>query len=178
MLVFVAAGLYYLAELVEEYTVISKKVIWWMNTVRRHLTLTFTQNHIKVVFVITKITNVCTFQVVLIVYIGLWLFEGFPLLFLTFGSLAQITHYVILKDFPYVTFLSPGFIASVVFIIINHYLAFQHFATVYYTFSEVNQTGFFAYLDYIIAYLLIGGVLLHTLFVARAVWAFRVSKRK
>lgn len=29
-----AAGLYYLAELVEEYTSVAKKVIWWMNTVR------------------------------------------------------------------------------------------------------------------------------------------------
>lgn len=30
---FAAAGLYYLAELVEEYTAITKKCIWWMNTV-------------------------------------------------------------------------------------------------------------------------------------------------
>lgn len=30
---FLAAGLYYLAELVEEYSTIAKKCIWWQNTV-------------------------------------------------------------------------------------------------------------------------------------------------
>jgi len=30
-----AAGLYYLAELVEEYTVMSKRVIWWMTVVSK-----------------------------------------------------------------------------------------------------------------------------------------------
>ncbi|GLH07428.1 uncharacterized protein GBIM_12885 [Gryllus bimaculatus] len=34
-----AAGLYYLAELVEEYTVITKKVIWWMIVVMAYFTL-------------------------------------------------------------------------------------------------------------------------------------------
>jgi hypothetical protein len=29
----IAAGLYYLAELVEEYSSIAKKCIWWTNTV-------------------------------------------------------------------------------------------------------------------------------------------------
>lgn len=31
--IFLAAGLYYLAELVEEYTAFTKKCIWWLNTV-------------------------------------------------------------------------------------------------------------------------------------------------
>lgn len=30
---FSAAGLYYLAELVEEYSTVAKKIIWWMNAV-------------------------------------------------------------------------------------------------------------------------------------------------
>jgi len=30
---FSAAGLYYLAELVEEYSTIARKIIWWMNAV-------------------------------------------------------------------------------------------------------------------------------------------------
>lgn len=34
---FSAAGLYYLAELVEEYTTIAKKCVWWMNSVSKHI---------------------------------------------------------------------------------------------------------------------------------------------
>ena len=35
-LIISAAGLYYIAELVEEYTVISKKIIWWMTVVSNY----------------------------------------------------------------------------------------------------------------------------------------------
>ncbi|KAJ8945808.1 hypothetical protein NQ314_009030 [Rhamnusium bicolor] len=35
----IAAGLYYLAELVEEYTTVAKKLIWWMNAVIAYFTL-------------------------------------------------------------------------------------------------------------------------------------------
>jgi hypothetical protein len=31
-----AAGLYYLAELVEEYTVMTKRIIWWMTVVSKY----------------------------------------------------------------------------------------------------------------------------------------------
>lgn len=103
----IAAGLYYLAELVEEYTVISKKVIWWLNL----STLTL--------------------------YLSLWLFEGFPKVLVLCGVLAQITHFLILKDFPYVSFVSPSFLIAVGFIILNHYFAFQYFSDVFHSFSEV-----------------------------------------
>ncbi|KAF2904801.1 hypothetical protein ILUMI_01366 [Ignelater luminosus] len=103
----IAAGLYYVAELVEEYTVISKKIIWWMNTVT------------------------------LMLFISLWIFEDFPTSLVICGLLAQISHFIILKDFPYVSFLSPAFLTAVAFIIVNHYLAFQYFASVFYSFSEV-----------------------------------------
>ncbi|KAB0801884.1 hypothetical protein PPYR_04070 [Photinus pyralis] len=103
----VAAGLYYLAEFVEEYTVLSKKIIWWMNSGS------------------------------LIIYILLWLFEGFPLLLVSCGILAQVSHFVILTDFPYISFLSPSFLIAIAFIVINHYLAFDHFGNVMYSFSEL-----------------------------------------
>ncbi|KAK9874676.1 hypothetical protein WA026_005496 [Henosepilachna vigintioctopunctata] len=103
----VASGLYYLAELVEEFSSVAKKFITWMNTT------------------------------VTVLFILLWLLEGFPSIMVFCGVLAQISHFVILKNFPYVNFFSPGFIAAVIFIIINHLLAFKHFADVYYTFSEV-----------------------------------------
>ncbi|XP_023011738.1 protein TEX261 isoform X1 [Leptinotarsa decemlineata] len=103
----IAAGLYYLAELVEEYTRIAKRVIWWMNSVTLGL------------------------------YILLWICENFPLPIIICGILAQLSHYVILRNFPFVSFLSLEFLAAVVFIIVNHYLAFSHFTSVYHPFSEV-----------------------------------------
>ncbi|KAJ8917147.1 hypothetical protein NQ315_012639 [Exocentrus adspersus] len=103
----IAAGLYYLAELVEEYTSTAKRVIWWMNTT------------------------------ILALYLLLWVFENFPISMIVFGVLASVSHYVILTNFPYVSFLSVGFLAAISFIIVNHYLAFSYFATVYYPFFEV-----------------------------------------
>ncbi|KAG5896478.1 hypothetical protein JTB14_005859 [Gonioctena quinquepunctata] len=103
----IAAGLYYLAELTEEYTRITKKVIWWMNSTT------------------------------LALYILLWIFESFPLPMIICGTLATLSHYVILRSFPFVSFLSLGFLTAVVFIVINHYLAFSYFAAVYHPFSEV-----------------------------------------
>lgn len=124
---FAAAGLYYLAELVEEYTVLTKKCIWWLNTVST--------------FNITKYGKPLTFalQAILGFYVCLWLFESFPNVMIFCGIGAQMLHYVILKNFPYVYFLSPAFLLGVGFIIINHYIAFQYFAAHYYMFSEVNR---------------------------------------
>ncbi|KAK7872476.1 hypothetical protein R5R35_014268 [Gryllus longicercus] len=102
-----AAGLYYLAELVEEYTVITKKVIWWM-------------------IVIT-----------LLIYIGFIIFEDFPYSITICGIISQVAHLLILNTFPYVLITSPVFLVSVIMLVVNHYLAFQYFAAVYYSFSEV-----------------------------------------
>ncbi|XP_050297289.1 protein TEX261 [Anthonomus grandis grandis] len=103
----IAAGLYYLAEIVEEYSYAAKKAIWWMN------------------FTITTL------------FIFLWLFENFPPSMIICGILAQICHFAILNNFPYVAFSSPFFIFGVVFVIVNHYLAFSYFASTYHPFSEV-----------------------------------------
>lgn len=40
LLFFLAAGLYYLAELVEEYTAFAKKCIWWTNLVNQNFVYT------------------------------------------------------------------------------------------------------------------------------------------
>lgn len=103
----VAAGLYYLAELVEEYTVMTKRVVWWMNVI----TLSF--------------------------YVGFLLFEDFPTSLIVCGIISQVAHLFILKTFLFVVIASPAFIVGVIMLIINHYLAFQYFASVYYFFSEV-----------------------------------------
>uniref|UniRef100_A0A1B6GR63 Protein TEX261 n=2 Tax=Cuerna arida TaxID=1464854 RepID=A0A1B6GR63_9HEMI len=102
-----AAGLYYIAELVEEYTVLSKKIIWWM----------------------TIIT--------LGIYLGFFLFEDLPTTMVVCGLLAQVAHLLILKTFPYVALSSPSFIVAVFLLLVNHYFAFQYFNSIYHSFSEV-----------------------------------------
>ena len=79
----IAAGLYYLAELVEEYTVIASKII--------------------------KYAAIGT----LVIYLGLFLFEEFPTALLVCGALAQCLHLLLLKSFPFFQLTSPIFILSV-----------------------------------------------------------------
>lgn len=103
----IAAGLYYLAEFVEEYTILSKKII--------------------------RILIFITFGI----YVGLALFENLPRMMLLCGGLAQIPHLRILQTFPYVYLSSPSFILAVVMLVVNHYMAFSYFASTYYNFSEL-----------------------------------------
>ncbi|XP_077289110.1 protein TEX261 isoform X1 [Arctopsyche grandis] len=103
----IAAGLYYMAELVEEYTVVAKKCITWMVIISSSL------------------------------YCGLAFVEDLPWFMITFGLLAQSCHAFILRGFPYVIPLSPAFIVAVMLLIVNHYLAFQYFGNTYFPFSEV-----------------------------------------
>uniref|UniRef100_A0A7G3AS90 Protein TEX261 n=1 Tax=Lutzomyia longipalpis TaxID=7200 RepID=A0A7G3AS90_LUTLO len=103
----IAAGLYYVAELVEEYTVIAKKIILMM-----------------------------IFSTA-VIHIFLVIFDSFPWLMILCGLLAQGVHALIMKNFPYVQFLSFSFLGSVILLIINNYLAFTYFASHYYMLSEV-----------------------------------------
>lgn len=104
---FPAAGLYYLAELVEEYTVVAKKVI------------------------LTMILSTAG------VYVLLAIFDSLPWMMITCGLVTQGIHALIMKNFPYVQFLSFSFLGSVILLLINNYLAFTFFATHYYILSEV-----------------------------------------
>uniref|UniRef100_T1D4X6 Protein TEX261 n=1 Tax=Psorophora albipes TaxID=869069 RepID=T1D4X6_9DIPT len=103
----IAAGLYYLAELVEEYTVAAKKVITWMimGSVLLYIIFIFT--------------------------------ERFTWTLLLCGLGAQALHAAILNNFPYVKFLSPSFMGAVILLLVNHYLAFVYFQQQYHPFSEV-----------------------------------------
>jgi hypothetical protein len=76
-------------------------------------------------------------QVTLSFYIGFLLFEDFPTSVIICGIISQVAHLFILKTFPFVVIASPAFIIAIIMLIINHYLAFQYFAAVYYSFSEV-----------------------------------------
>ncbi|XP_026744198.1 protein TEX261 [Trichoplusia ni] len=103
----IAAGLYYLAELVEEYTVMAKYIITWA--------------------VIATAA----------IHIGLLLFEDVPLHLNALGLLQQFFHVLLLRDFPVVRVLSVPFVAGVLTLILHHYMAFKFFGAVYYTFTEV-----------------------------------------
>merc|ERR1712083_485012 len=95
------------AELVEEYTVMTAKVIRWM-------------------VIIT-----------LLVYICLFLFENLPSGLIACGIIAQVAHLALLTSFPFFSVTSASFILSVIMVLVNHYLAFSHFGENYYPFSEV-----------------------------------------
>ncbi|CAG9574885.1 unnamed protein product [Danaus chrysippus] len=103
----IAAGLFYLAELVEEYTVTAKYIISW--------------------------TIIATAAI----HIGLIIFEDIPLYFNALGLFQQLLHGLLLRDFPVVKVMSLSFITGVASLILHHYLAFKYFGEVYYSFSEV-----------------------------------------
>jgi len=102
-----ASGLYYLAELVEEFTSASARVV----------------------------------RVLILVVFGIFLcflvFEEFPLSMTLCGMAAQIAHIYVMQTFPYFVLSSPAFVSTLVFVVINHYLAFTYFSNHYYPFIEV-----------------------------------------
>ncbi|XP_058463043.1 protein TEX261 [Malaya genurostris] len=103
----IAAGLYYLAELVEEYTVTAKKTITWM---------VIASVLLYVIFIFT---------------------EQFSWTMLLCGMGAQALHVAILKNFPYVKFLSLSFLGALILLLFNHYLAFIYFQQHHHPFVEV-----------------------------------------
>ncbi|XP_033251017.1 protein TEX261-like [Drosophila miranda] len=103
----IVAGLYYLAELAEEYTTQARRCILFM--------ISFT----------------------VFVYIMLMIFEEFPWSMLLCGFVAQGFHLSIMGGFPFIRLLSVPFLGSLVMLVVNHFLAFQYFTTVYLLFTQV-----------------------------------------
>jgi len=102
-----AAGLYYLAEVVEEYTVATAKVIKYL-----------------------LISTTCAL-------IGILLFEQLPVYLVGLVLLSHGFYANLLSNFPYISLSSLSFISSCVLLVINHYFAFKYFADVYYSFQEI-----------------------------------------
>lgn len=102
-----AAGLYYISEIVEEYTEKAKKVI--------------------------KFSSIVTIGL----YILLMITENFSWSIILCGLLAQVIHLAILRTFPNIKILSLEFWSAVILLLNNHYLAYSHFQEVYYSLSEV-----------------------------------------
>ncbi|CAK1587580.1 unnamed protein product [Parnassius mnemosyne] len=103
----IAAGLYYLAEVVEEYTVMAKYIISWM-------------------IIVTAA-----------IHVGLIIFEDIPLHLNIMGLIQQLLHGALIRDFPVVKVTSVTFILAVANLVLHHYMAFMYFGNVYYSFSEV-----------------------------------------
>lgn len=102
-----AVGLYYLAELVEEYTVLTKRII-------RYTILAVLVLHVVMVFT-----------------------EDLPWNMLIVGFVAHVYYSSLLKTYPAFQFISAPFLGSLVFIVVLHVLAFRYFGEVWYPFSEV-----------------------------------------
>ena len=92
-----ASGLYYMAELVEEHTVLTRRLI--------------------------SISTVA----VLVVHVLFMLFESLPISALAVGMAAHGCYLWLLQSFPFVKMLSPAFLASSVLLVLSHVMWFQHF---------------------------------------------------
>ncbi|KAK7204824.1 transmembrane adaptor Erv26 [Myxozyma melibiosi] len=94
----IAAGLYYLSELVEEHSRFTKRLLE------------------KLIFGIIGI------------HVLLLLFDHFPFWLTIFSIATQLVYFQNLKQFPFIQLSSSTFIASCVLVLLNHYFWFQHFS--------------------------------------------------
>jgi hypothetical protein len=92
-----ATGLYYVAELAEEYSVLAKKIL--------------------VYGVFTIIT----------IHIALWLLDRFPFRYVAFGTFSHIVYYQLLKSFPFISLKSISFILSCICFFASHYSWYKFF---------------------------------------------------
>jgi len=96
----IASGLYSLSELVEEHTVIAKRLLTRM------------------------IYSVIVIQVLLMVI------DGFPFLLSFLGVASHVVYLGNMRRFPIVKLSDPLFLTSCVLVLVNHYLWFTHFSSV------------------------------------------------
>jgi len=94
----IASGLYYLSELVEEHTVIAKRLLTRM------------------------VYSVIAVQVLLA------LIDGFPYLLSLLSIGSHIVYLGNMRRFPVVKLSDPLFLTSCVLVLLNHYLWFSHFS--------------------------------------------------
>jgi len=102
-----AAGLYYVAEIIEEFTAVTERIIWWMI-----VTTSF-------------------------IFVGLFIVEGFPFKLIAVGLFSNVVYLGLLRGFPMIDLSSPNFILSLIMLTINHVLAFGHFGEEYHPFHDV-----------------------------------------
>ncbi|EEA20825.1 erv26 superfamily protein [Talaromyces marneffei ATCC 18224] len=94
----IASGLYYLSELVEEHTVIARRILYRL------------------------IYGVIAIQVLL------WLFDNFPLTLSLLSIFSHLVYASNLRKFPIVKLSDPLFILSCLMVCLNHWVWFRHFS--------------------------------------------------
>ncbi|KAJ5085634.1 hypothetical protein N7532_010405 [Penicillium argentinense] len=94
----IASGLYYLSELVEEHTVLARRLL----------------NRL--------IYGIIVIQVLLVI------FDRFPFFLSLLGILSHLVYASNLRRFPIVKLSDPLFILSCILVLINHWLWFRHFS--------------------------------------------------
>ncbi|KAI0461393.1 hypothetical protein LJB42_001062 [Komagataella kurtzmanii] len=97
----IASGLYYLSELVEEYTEFTRRLIG------------------RLIIAIVG------------VFLLLLFLDGFPIKLSIFSLLTYYIYYKNLKTFPFIDLTGPVFVSSCILAVLNHYLWFQHFSNPY-----------------------------------------------
>ncbi|KFY12390.1 hypothetical protein V492_03906 [Pseudogymnoascus sp. VKM F-4246] len=95
----IASGLYYLSELVEEHTVIAKRLLTRM------------------------IYAVIAIQALLV------LVDGFPKFLSLIGIVSHVVYLGNMRRFPIVKLSDPLFLSSCVLVLVNHYYCFAHFSS-------------------------------------------------
>ncbi|KJZ80106.1 hypothetical protein HIM_00820 [Hirsutella minnesotensis 3608] len=94
----IASGLYYLSELVEEHTVMAKRLL-------------------------TRLI-----YTVIVAQVALWLFDGFPFWSTLVGIVAHVVYLGNMRRFPFVKLSDPLFLLACVLVLSDHYLWFRHFS--------------------------------------------------
>ncbi|KAI0100366.1 transmembrane adaptor Erv26 [Nemania sp. FL0031] len=94
----IASGLYYLSELVEEHTVIAKRLLTRL------------------------IYSIIGLQLVL------WVVDGLPLSLTCLGVVSHVVYLGNMRRFPFVKLTDPLFLTSCVLVLVNHFLWFRHFS--------------------------------------------------
>ncbi|GAP85905.1 putative transmembrane adaptor Erv26 [Rosellinia necatrix] len=94
----IASGLYYLSELVEEHTVIAKRLL------------------ARLIYLIIGLQLL------------LWVVDGLPWLLTLLGVASHVVYLGNMRRFPFVRLTDPLFLTSCVLVLVNHYFWFRHFS--------------------------------------------------
>jgi len=103
----VASGLFYLTELIEDYTQLSRKIFQWSNVA------------------------------VIVTFVLLFLFEDISFIHTVLGLGMCASGYLVLQQFPTIEMLSWQFILMIAVMVCNHISAFLYFSDKYYSFSQI-----------------------------------------
>ncbi|KAM0326290.1 hypothetical protein ACHAQA_006888 [Verticillium albo-atrum] len=94
----IASGLYYLSELVEEHTVLAKRLLTQL------------------------------IYIIVVLQLLLWAVDGLSFKLTLLSIFSHIVYLGNMRRFPYVQLTDPLFLASCALVLVNHYFWFRHFS--------------------------------------------------